>query len=137
MAAVFTLSQMIEVANAYMRENDIQHDTDFYEYHPRCAWIKFPLDNAAAVAGAELLCILQKSDYNKNYMLNEENKIYIQMGSDPLRQTEHIIFDSEKGLRLALLHLIPRKRMTPEFKSTIKRLISIEDKLDKLLTRNK
>jgi hypothetical protein len=143
--SVFTLKQMIEIANTYMRENDIRHTANFKQYHTRCASIDFPLVNAETVAEATSLIINQRSDYNQNYMENENNIIYIQIS--PFNKTTPIIFNTEDELKAALRHLIPKKRMTPESSSTMRmtpessstmeRLISIEEKLDKLLARDK
>ena len=132
---VFTLDQMIGIANAYMDENDIIHVAEFKEYHTRCASIDFPLDNAQTPSGARMLVIKQKNDYNQYRMKVPNNVIFIQFEAPDITTTP-IIFNTETELRSALLQLIPQKILTFEHRLTTKRLISIEEKLDKILKRD-
>ena len=131
---VFTLDQMINIANAYMDENNIIRNAKFKEYYTRCASIEFPLDNVQTQPGARSLVINQKSDFSARYMEIPDNVIYIQF-ENPGKTTRPFIFNTEKELREALRKLLPKKILTFE-ENTAKRLISIEKKLDKILARD-
>ena len=122
------LDAMIEIVNAYMGENGITHEHQFYKYHkPYCASLKLPLLNTTTPPEASSLILNQQ---HTTYTDTEEispNLIYFSYYDG--YKKEAYKFHNAEQLKDALRRMLPVSHLGEQIAKILQRLSLIEHTL--------